>query len=68
MHGFTKLLTVVWNTHRPVGQITAGLQLCMLGITVNHHPLEVELRGHGQMMDSQPQEDNTKECLTDKCT
>lgn len=45
--------TTAYNTHRSVGYITAGFQLCMLGITVNHHPLEVKLHGHRQTIDEQ---------------
>lgn len=29
----------------PCGEIAAGLQLCMLGIAVNHHPLKVKVNG-----------------------
>lgn len=39
------------DTHRSVGQITAGFQLCVLGVTVNHHPLEIKLHGHRQTTD-----------------
>lgn len=30
-------------THRPIGEVAAGLQLRMLGVAVDHHPLEVKL-------------------------